>query len=371
MKCPNCGREVEKGNLFCTHCLAEIPWVQEYNSVETLMKKKKMEEPEDVPKKPKSRLEEAKEYLKMQLSGVHLSVEIVGGLVLCVLIIIFAAWVSYVRSFDENVLYEIAKEAYIDGEYEKALEYAERSFEKNSEFVEAELLSARVLEAQGDYESAVMVMETVIKTFPEHVGAFELYIRLLAASGRNYEAKEVLDACTNKEFLEACSEYISEMPLTNLEEGTYGEVREVTLSVVEDGVIYYTLDGSIPTVYSMQYTSPIILGEGTTVLNAVCINDKNIPSDILTKVYVISTRQPDGPAVLPESGNYYERTKIEVMVPEGYRAFYAFDEVPTIQSTEYVTPITMPEGYHELYVILVAQNGKISEPTRREYYLEY
>ena len=189
MKCPNCGREVEKGNLFCTHCLAEIPWVQEYNTVETLMEKKKMEEPEDLPKKPKTRLEEAIGYFKMHLTRERFSLRIVGGLVLCVLIFIFVVRVLYVNSFDENMLYEIAKEAYIDGEYEKALEYANRSLEKNNLFIDAELLSARVLEAQGDRESAVMVMEPVIKAFPDHVGAFELYIRLLADSGRTIEVK--------------------------------------------------------------------------------------------------------------------------------------------------------------------------------------
>lgn len=233
------------------------------------------------------------------------------------------------------------------------------------------MLAARVLEAQGDLDSAVMIMETVIKTFPEHVGAFQLYIRLLADSGRTVEVKEILDTCYNKEFLEACSEYISEIPLTNLEEGTYGEVREVVLSTVEGGQIYYTLDGTVPDIYSIPYTQPIVLAEGTTTLNAICVNERNIPSDVLTKIYVISTREPDSPQVVPQDGNYYEKTKIEVTVPEGYPAFYAFDEIPTIKSTEYQTPITMPEGYHELYVILVAQNGRISEPTVRTYYLEY
>ena len=34
MKCPKCHREVEKGSLYCPHCLAEIPWVREFDSVE-------------------------------------------------------------------------------------------------------------------------------------------------------------------------------------------------------------------------------------------------------------------------------------------------------------------------------------------------
>ena len=46
MKCPKCHREVEKGSLYCPHCLAEIPWVREFDSVETLLKKEQQRGPQ-------------------------------------------------------------------------------------------------------------------------------------------------------------------------------------------------------------------------------------------------------------------------------------------------------------------------------------
>mgnify|MGYP000455969986 CR=1 FL=1 len=45
MKCPKCHKEVEKGSLYCPYCLAEIPWVREFSTVETLMKKEAAEPP--------------------------------------------------------------------------------------------------------------------------------------------------------------------------------------------------------------------------------------------------------------------------------------------------------------------------------------
>ena len=45
MKCPKCHKEVEKGSLYCPHCLAEIPWVREFDSVETQMKKQQQRKP--------------------------------------------------------------------------------------------------------------------------------------------------------------------------------------------------------------------------------------------------------------------------------------------------------------------------------------
>lgn len=48
MKCPYCGEEVKPGTLFCPKCLTEVPWVSEYNTVETLITQKKHEEEKKV-----------------------------------------------------------------------------------------------------------------------------------------------------------------------------------------------------------------------------------------------------------------------------------------------------------------------------------
>ena len=47
MKCPKCHKEVEKGSLYCPYCLAEIPWVREFSTVETLMKKEQQNRPSE------------------------------------------------------------------------------------------------------------------------------------------------------------------------------------------------------------------------------------------------------------------------------------------------------------------------------------
>ena len=44
MKCPSCHKEVEKGSLYCPHCLSEIPWVREFDSVETQLRKKEQQD---------------------------------------------------------------------------------------------------------------------------------------------------------------------------------------------------------------------------------------------------------------------------------------------------------------------------------------
>ena len=69
MKCPKCHKEVEKGSLYCPYCLAEIPWVKEFDSVETLMKK----EQQNRPPQKKSKFKYFNKFLKVRaLSGSNL-----------------------------------------------------------------------------------------------------------------------------------------------------------------------------------------------------------------------------------------------------------------------------------------------------------
>ena len=56
MKCPKCHKEVEKGSLYCPYCLAEIPWVREFSTVETLMKKEQQNRPSEKKQKTEKKL---------------------------------------------------------------------------------------------------------------------------------------------------------------------------------------------------------------------------------------------------------------------------------------------------------------------------
>ena len=72
-------------------------------------------------------------------------------------------------------------------------------------------------------------------------------------------------------------------------------------------------------------------------------------------------KTPAAPVVYPKSGDFSKETTINVSVPDGCKAYYAFDREPDVNSTEYEQPISMPVGYHIFNVILVAANGKTSK----------
>ena len=164
------------------------------------------------------------------------------------------------------------------------------------------------------------------------------------------------------------SDYVSDMPEFSLEEGTYTEVQQVSLS--GNGKIYYTTDGNEPTTDSTLYTEPILIEDGTVVIKAICVNKKGIPSLVATKTYQVEIPIEDAPAVTPSTGQYTSATQISITVPEGYTAYYTMDNTtPTTASTQYTGPIDMPEGQTIFSAILVNKNGKTTQVTKRNYVL--
>ena len=71
------------------------------------------------------------------------------------------------------------------------------------------------------------------------------------------------------------------------EPGTYGEEFSLRLSASVGCSIYYTTDGSVPTIHSTQYTDPIPLSYGTTVVRAFAVSYSGIITDEYSATYVL------------------------------------------------------------------------------------
>lgn len=357
MKCPKCHREVEKGSLYCPYCLAEIPWVKEFNSVETLMKK----EEQNIPHKKANKFEHWKK------KGHTISRKQMVWLV--VFVTVFFGLFCYRQLHTFSALYSNAKKQYEQQNYEAAMKITEEALNMKPENEAANLLLAKSMDKLGDTKSAILVLRPFIQNETAGAQTYKEFVELLTEEGRTGEVRELLKRCSQK-VQETCRDYICSAPVSNLAPGTYTSVQTLELRA-DYSQIYYTLDGSVPTKESKRYSEPIILNEGTTEVKAIGVNDKNIESDVITRKYVIVLKTPDAPEVTPESGDYDKKTEIRITVPDGCKAYYAFDSQPDLNSTLYEQPISMPVGYHRLNVILVAANGKTSKVTTMEYYLQY
>lgn len=83
-------------------------------------------------------------------------------------------------------------------------------------------------------------------------------------------------------------------PVASVEEGTYTTAKKVELSSAAEGaVIYYTTNGSEPTVKSTKYTKAITISK-TTTLKAIAVKDGEIVGDVMNVVYTMNIKSSGG-----------------------------------------------------------------------------
>lgn len=80
---------------------------------------------------------------------------------------------------------------------------------------------------------------------------------------------------------------IAESPVSLTRDGVYENVDSVEVSLSGEGCIRYTLDGSMPTEESPEYTGPVSLSE-TCVLRAACFRENALPSLPLNLSFIIN-----------------------------------------------------------------------------------
>lgn len=260
-----------------------------------------------------------------------------------------------------------AEKAYQSSEYSKAIRYYNLAIAKDNTRATAYVGLSKVYIAQDELDKAENMFLNAIDSQPENADLYEALAQFYIKTDQADKISGTLDG-SNKNVLKEMSDYVSDMPEFSLEEGTYTEVQQVSLS--GNGKIYYTTDGNEPTTDSTLYTEPILIEDGTVVIKAICVNKKGIPSLVATKTYQVEIPIEDAPAVTPSTGQYTSATQISITVPEGYTAYYTMDNTtPTTASTQYTGPIDMPEGQTIFSAILVNKNGKTTQVTKRNYVL--
>jgi hypothetical protein len=135
---------------------------------------------------------------------------------------------------------------------------------------------------------------------------------------------------------------------------------EVALSTVTGGsTIYYTRDGSTPTIESTEYTVPLVMLVGQTI-KAIAVKDGLTSSVVFSGDYSIA--QVVTPTSNVPAGAITTSTNITLSSGTALAAiYYTLDgSTPAIGKTTYAAPFTLTEGA-TLKVIAIKANMRDSE----------
>lgn len=374
MKCVQCGEELKEGSLFCSNCGKEVQIVPDYNEYEDDYLKRVLAEANRPKRRQTSKAPraEGRARSKKKLTVILASA---AAAVLVILVTSLTAWTNMKKrqanSFDYQI--EMAEKAYRQGDIDTAVSYYENALSLDKDNIDVRLILAEISMDRNDFDSALILCQEIMKMDSANKRACEILIEIYEDQ-KNYDAVLALYEAVDGSLKDLFLAYLVTPPVFSLEAGTYDEFMTVELSADGDYEIYYSMDGSDPILRGSRYMLPIELKENlkTYTVEAVCMNQKGIYSDVVSKEYRIDIPAPDMPIVTPDGGDFGVETTIAVTVPDGCSAYYTWDgSDPTINSKLYAGPIMIIEGNNVLSVIIVDNTTNLYSDIYRGNFVYY
>lgn len=180
-----------------------------------------------------------------------------------------------------------------DLDYNSAVEAYNEALVIDPKNTQAYMGLAQAYSGIQDYDQAEVAYRQLLELDTGNTEGYrqlaELYIRLEKLE----EAKELLESAIQQTDSEELQELYGEMtpqaPTFSLQAGSYDTYQEVSIQAENsEHIIYYTVDGSEPSVDSSVYTEPVILTSGRTQLKAMVISSRGYQSDTASAEYDIT-----------------------------------------------------------------------------------
>lgn len=376
MTCPNCGKPLKEGELYCEYCGCEIEIVSdidmdlEMDKTIKSIARKEFDYSEDFDE------DDDPSIIGMIVKSGHKIGKLFYVLLgLVALTVVFVAVhlgrkISHESSLEYQI--EMAEKAYKNNDYSKAVSYLNKAMRLDTKNGDYALTIADYYMALGNETDATLILSEAaeneeydeVKRVKAYRKLFEIY-----KNNANYSAiAERLNNCTLESVLTDFSQYIVDTPVFNKESGTYNESIFLSINNDSDSKILYTLDGSNPVDNGTEYTTPLLLEYGSYTIKAVCMNDYGICSETVSGTYLIDVAFSFSPNVEPEEGEFEHSFMIEVDVPVMYTCYYTLDgSDPTKESFKYTEPIPAMLGTNTYKFVVFSNDGTASEIVTKVY----
>lgn len=388
MNCFNCGAQVTDEHKTCPYCGKSLQIVPDYNIFDDDDISVLMEATPQTPKpavnkskgnaerirarKEREKQKKLERRKKIQLVVILLAVILICGILFCAFFIISdEIEKKNANSFSYQV--NLAEEALEAGDYELAESYYLRALELNNNDLEVRFTLADMYKNNNMTAKMLDMYNEIIDIDGQNYTAYKALFQYYNANNDVESILKLRSTVTSDRIMALFQEYAVENPRIYLDGGTYSGAIDVMVSANMNYEIYYTIDGTDPTVNGILYTGTIKIDQtGMVTLKVAAKNDKGVFSNIIQETYYLEFEAPAAPVVSPDGGTFDEVTYISIVVPSGCTAYYSWDGIdPTIDSLtkfEYTDPIIVPSGENVLRVIIYDnKTGFASETYRKKF----
>ena len=284
MICEKCGAEIPDGNLYCEKCGTEIHIVPVFEPEVEIELDETMHRIQDAVAEQIDMLKPKRAKRKHHY---------LAWILILVIISVFAGIFSVTYLYQSPV-YQINRgNRFVDsGEYLDAIKCYNMALDNGAEQqVQVYFYITKCYEElglEGKYEEFLLkIIHSTQATDDELLIAYSKLIAFYS-NDKNYNTiNSLLKSCNNVKIISMYSAFMVSAPQFSHEPGYYKEIIPLKITAKEGDTVYYTTDGSTPTNESKVFDAPIFLEDGEYEIQAICVNENGVKSDVVQGKYQI------------------------------------------------------------------------------------
>ncbi len=209
------------------------------------------------------------------------------SLLLILLIVVSIGWYLFVydRAFTRDLLLGQARYHDLYGNARLSSWFYDLAYEHSGRDQNVAIELANQYKRSGNYTKAEVTLSNAI----QNQGTPELYCALsktYAQQDKLLDAVALIDNVSDPAMRQALEAIRPSVPAASHEPGFYSQYLDVALTT-SDGTLYYSTDGSYPSIRGSIYSGPISLEAGETIIYAIAVSENGLVSPPVVAGYTV------------------------------------------------------------------------------------